>query len=58
MQDKIIFVDDERGILEALKWLFMDEPYQTESFDNPSEALSLSEQAEPAVIEDPPQAAE
>jgi len=50
MQYKIIFVDDQRGILEALKWLFMDEPYQTESFDNPSEALSLAEQAEPAVI--------
>jgi DNA-binding NtrC family response regulator len=50
MQDKIIFVDDERGILEALKWLFMDEPYQIESFDSASEALNLAERAEPAVM--------
>jgi DNA-binding NtrC family response regulator len=50
MQDKIIFVDDQRGILESLKWLFTDGPYHIEAFESPSEALFRLKEAEPAVI--------
>lgn len=50
MLDRIIFVDDQRAILESLKWLFIDEPCQIEVFDSPSEALSLPENPKPAVI--------
>jgi DNA-binding NtrC family response regulator len=50
MQNTIMFIDDKKCILESLKWLFRDEPYQLETFDSPMRALLKLEETEAAVV--------
>lgn len=50
MQYKIIFVDDQNAILEALKWMLANESYYFETFGSPLEVLNRIENDEPAVI--------
>jgi DNA-binding NtrC family response regulator len=47
---KIAFIDDEKGVLESIKWVFKNEPYQIFTFLNPVEALEKIEQDEFAVV--------
>jgi DNA-binding NtrC family response regulator len=41
MKPYIMFVDDSFSVLEAIKWVFMDEPYYLFSFASPLDALSV-----------------
>lgn len=50
MLQKIAFIDDEKNVLESLKWLFNDEPYQLFTFNNPAEALDKIMEDEFAVV--------
>lgn len=50
MNQKIAFIDDETSILESLKWLFKDEPYQTLTFQSPTKALKKMDEDEFAVV--------
>ena len=50
MKKNIMFVDDSVGVLEALKWMFVDEPYRFFAFENPIEALRKMEEIEFAVV--------
>ncbi len=45
-----MFVDDEVSVLEALKWVFKDEPYRFFAFNNPIDALKKMEETEFAVV--------
>lgn len=36
----IMLVDNAECVLESLKWIFMDEPYDFLAFDSPTEALN------------------
>ena len=47
MRRKIAFVDDDVSILESLKWIFRDEPYQLFAFQSPKEALQKIEEEDP-----------
>jgi len=46
----IILVDDSISVLESLKWIFMDEPYDLFAFESPLDALRMMESSEIAVI--------
>jgi len=50
MKKNIMFVDDSVGVLEALKWMFVDEHYHFFAFENPMEALRKMEETEFAVV--------
>lgn len=50
MGRKIAFIDDEPNVLEALKWVFKDEPYELNIFDHPSDLLNRLETEEFAVV--------
>jgi DNA-binding NtrC family response regulator len=50
MKYNIMFVDDHNGVLESLRWIFMDEPYEFCAFDRPTEALRAIETKECAVV--------
>ncbi len=50
MYRKIAFIDDEKGVLESLKWVFRDEPYQLFTFQNPMEAIDRISKDEFAVV--------
>lgn len=50
MKPKIMFVDDNVGVLESLKWVFKDEPYEVFAFNNPAAALQASEKMDFAVV--------
>ena len=50
MQYNIMFVDDEVSVLEALKWVFKDEPYRFFAFNNPIDALKKMEETEFAAV--------
>jgi signal transduction histidine kinase len=50
MSQKIAFVDDEANVLEALRWVFKDDPYNTFTFQHPLEALDRMEEEEFAVV--------
>jgi len=50
MSYKIAFVDDEANVLEALQWVFKDEPYNTFTFQHPLEVLKKIEEEEFAVV--------
>ena len=50
MQSKILFIDDESGVLEALKWTFVDEPYDCLTCQTPDQALKLMEASDVAVV--------
>ncbi|MFC1866583.1 response regulator [Thermodesulfobacteriota bacterium] len=39
MNQKVAFIDDENSVLQSLKWIFKDEPYQLFAFQSPVEAL-------------------
>ena len=47
---KIMCVDDEPGILQALKWVFADEPYELFLFQSPLDALDALKIHEFAVV--------
>ena len=50
MSQKIAFVDDEANVLEALQWVFKDDPYNTFTIQHPLEALEKMEEEEFAVV--------
>ena len=50
MSHKIAFIDYESNVLESLKWLFKEEPYQLYTFKNPLEALKKIEEEEFAIV--------
>jgi len=50
MSYKIAFVDDEANVLESLKWVFKDEPYNTFTFQHPLEVLEKIDDEEFAVV--------
>ena len=50
MNRRIAFVDDEPNVLESLKWVFKDEPYETHTFQNPFDTLEKLEENEFAVV--------
>jgi len=50
MANKIMFIDDEPSVLDALTWMFMDEPYEFFSFNSPLKALEKLEETEFAVV--------
>ena len=50
MGHQIAFIDDEPNVLEALKWVFKDEPYELSIFYSPSDLLNSLESQEFAVV--------
>lgn len=50
MVNKIMFIDDEPGVLEALTWTFVDEPYEFFSFQSPLQALKKMEETEFSLV--------
>jgi DNA-binding NtrC family response regulator len=50
MKSNIMFVDDSIGVLESLRWIFMDEPYHLFPFVNPLKALNAIDFKEFAVV--------
>lgn len=50
MNNRIVFVDDEKNILNALKRLFHKEPYEMFFFDDPKQAYEKLAGINPAVI--------
>ena len=50
MSQKIAFIDDEIGVLESIKWVLKNEPYQLYTFQNPIDALDNLEKNEFAVV--------
>ncbi len=50
MEHNIVFVDDEINVLEALRWVFRDEPYNTFTFNHPSELLKNMEKEDFTVV--------
>ena len=50
MKHKIAFVDDEPGVLESLKYIFKDEPYQAFAFQNTREALNRLDREKFSVV--------
>ncbi len=50
MNQNIAFVDDEPNVLESLKWVFKDEPYNTFTFQSPLEVLERIKKDEFAVV--------
>ncbi len=50
MQSKIMFIDDEPGVLEALEVTFADEPYECLTCQEPEQAMRLLEEFDFAVV--------
>lgn len=50
MENKIVVVDDEPMVVEALKRLFMDEPFDFYGFDSPRRALEHLDRIAPQVV--------
>ena len=50
MKYSIMFVDDSISVLESLKWIFKDEPYNLFAFDSPIDALNVLEYTDIAVV--------
>lgn len=50
MQSKIMFIDDEPGVLEALELIFADEPYDCQTCRKPEQAMRLMEESDFAVV--------
>ncbi|WP_300673252.1 response regulator [Desulfoluna sp.] len=50
MNNKVVFVDDEKAILDAITRAFRNEPYKIYTFDDPSAALEEIHIIEPAVV--------
>ena len=50
MKPNIMFVDDSISVLESLKWIFMDEPYQIFLFVSSLNALKAIDSKEFAVV--------
>ena len=50
MTQKVAFVDDEQSVLESLKWVFKDEPYEIFIFTDPFELLAKFDGNEFAVV--------
>jgi|GEM_PF-3106532 len=46
----ILFVDDDVAILDALEWVFADEPYDCVTCTTPGEALRLMDEIDFAVV--------
>ncbi len=44
--ERLLFVDDEPNILSALKRVFASEPYEVETFTDPTEALARAKRVE------------
>ena len=50
MKYRIMFIDDSIGVLESLKWIFIDEPYYLFASNSSFEALSMIGSLEIAVV--------
>ena len=50
MAQKIAFIDDEKAVLESLKWVFREEPYELFTFQSPLNALEKLEKGGFAVV--------
>ena len=50
MGHKIAFIDDEPNVLESLKWIFMDESYEINTFEHPLDLLNALPAEEFAVV--------
>jgi DNA-binding NtrC family response regulator len=50
MTYSIMFVDNSISVLESLKWIFMDEPYNLFAFDSPIDALNVIELTDITVV--------
>lgn len=50
MTNKVMFIDDEPGVLDALTWTCVDEPYESFCFQSPMQALKKLEETEFAVV--------
>jgi len=50
MTHNIVFVDDEINVLESLKWVFKDEPYNTFTFNHPLDLLKNMEEEDFTVV--------
>jgi len=50
MNNKIVFVDDEKGILDSITRVFRNEPYKIYTFDDPVAAIDEIHVIEPAVV--------
>lgn len=50
MNNKVVFVDDEKGILDSITRAFRNEPYKIYTFDDPAAALEEIHVIEPAVV--------
>ncbi len=50
MPNNILFVDDDSAVLDALEWIFEDEPYDCLTCKTPREALSLLDEIDFAVV--------
>ena len=49
-EHSVLFVDDEKNLLEALRRLLIDEPYEVRTCNNPVEALDLIREDAPTVV--------
>ena len=50
MNNKVVFVDDEKGILDAITRAFRNEPYKLYTFDDPITAIEEIHVIKPAVV--------
>jgi DNA-binding NtrC family response regulator len=50
MKPNIMFVDNSISVLESLQWIFKDEPYYLFAFIDPSDALSVINTFEWAIV--------
>ena len=50
MTQRIAFIDDEKAVLESLKWVFKGEPYELCTFQSPFDALERLEKGGFAVV--------
>ncbi|SCY71934.1 response regulator [Desulfoluna spongiiphila] len=50
MNNKVVFVDDEKPILDSITRAFRNEPYKIYAFDDPSTALEEIHVIKPAVV--------
>lgn len=50
MNNKVVFVDDEKAILDSITRAFRNEPYKIYTFDEPATALEEIHVIKPAVV--------
>jgi len=50
MNNKVVFVDDEKPILDAITRAFRNEPYKIYTFDDPATAIEEIHVIKPAVV--------